>query len=38
MKLEYIVNELTKYETVKQILKEEFEVSDRLIIKLKNSD
>ena len=37
MKLEYILNELTKYQTVKQILKEEFLLSDRLIIKLKNS-
>ena len=37
MKLEYIVNTLTKYETVKQILKEEFFLSDRLIIKLKQA-
>lgn len=37
MKLEYIVNKLTKYETVKQVLKEEFLLSDRLIIKLKKS-
>ena len=37
MKLEYIVNTLTKYETVKQILKEEFLLSDRLIIKLKQA-
>ena len=37
MKLEYIVNDLTKYETIKQVLKEEFLLSDRLIIKLKNS-
>ena len=37
MKLEYIVNNLTKYENVKQVLKEEFEISDRLIIKLKKS-
>jgi len=37
MKLEYIVNDLTKYENIKQVLKEEFEISDRLIIKLKNS-
>lgn len=37
MKLEYVVNELNKYENVKQVLKEEFLISDRLIIKLKNS-
>lgn len=37
MKLEYIVNNLTKYETVKQVLKEEFLISDRLIIKLKKA-
>lgn len=37
MKLEYVVNELTKYENVKQILKEEFLISDRLMVKLKNS-
>lgn len=37
MKLEYIVNDLTKYITVKQVLKEEFQISDRLIIKLKKS-
>ena len=37
MKLEYIVNKLTKYETVKQVLKEEFLLSDRLIIKLKQT-
>lgn len=37
MKLEYIINELTKYENVKQVLKEEFLMSDRLIVKLKNS-
>ena len=35
MKLEYIVNKLTKYETVKQVLKEEFLISDRLLRKLK---
>lgn len=38
MKLEYILNELTKYQTVKQVLKEEFLLSDRLIKKLKLSD
>ena len=37
MKLEYIVNKLTKYKTIKQVLKEEFLLSDRLIIKLKKS-
>lgn len=37
MKLEYIVNELTKYENFKQLLKEEFLISDRLIKKLKKS-
>ncbi len=37
MKLEYIVNNLTKYGNVKQVLKEEFDISDRLIIKLKKS-
>jgi len=37
MRLEYVVNNLTKYENVKQVLKEEFLMSDRLIIKLKNS-
>lgn len=37
MKLEYIVNNLSKYKTVKQILKEEFLISDRLITKLKLS-
>ena len=37
MKLKYIVNKLTEYETVKQVLKEEFLLSDRLIIKLKQS-
>ena len=37
MKLKYIVNDLNKYEYVKQVLKEEFALSERLIIKLKNS-
>lgn len=37
MKLEYTVTNLTKYESLKQILKEEFSISERLIIKLKNS-
>lgn len=38
MKLEYIVNNLNEYETIKQVLKEEFMISDRLIIKLKKSN
>jgi len=38
MKLEYIINNLTKYETIKQVLKEEFHLSDRLITKLKLSN
>lgn len=37
MKLEYVVNKITRYENVKQVLKEEFLISDRLIVKLKNS-
>lgn len=37
MKLEYVIDNLTKYENVKQVLKEEFLISDRLIVKLKNS-
>ena len=37
MKLEYIVNKLTEYKTIKQVLKEEFLLSDRLIIKLKQT-
>lgn len=37
MKLEYIVNNLTKYGNVKQLLKEEFLMSDKLIVKLKNA-
>ncbi len=36
MKLEYIIKN-NKYYNVKQILKEEFNMSDRLILKLKNS-
>ena len=35
MKLEYVVNNLSKYKTIQQVLKEEFLISDRLIIKLK---
>ena len=37
MKLKYIVNNLTKYKNIKQVLKEEFLFSDRLVSKLKNS-
>ena len=35
MKLSYIVQD--KYENVKQVLKEEFNMSDRLILKLKSN-
>lgn len=38
MKLEYIVKDLTEYSTVKEILKQEFLLSDRLIVKLKKND
>lgn len=38
MKLEYIVNNLTEYSTVKEVLKQEFLLSDRLIIKLKKNN
>jgi len=37
MKLEYVVNNLTKYENVKQVLKEELLMSDRLIVRLKKA-
>lgn len=37
MILEYIINDLNKYKTIKSILKEKFYMSDRLISKLKNS-
>lgn len=37
MKLEYIINDLTKYENVKQVLKEEFLMSDRLMVKIKKA-
>ena len=37
MKLEYVVTNLSKYETIKEILKEEFDISNRLLVKLKNS-
>ena len=36
MKLEYKITNLTKYDSIKAILKEEFLMSDRLIAKLKN--
>ena len=38
MKLEYIVKNSTKYSTVKEVLKQEFLLSDRLIIKLKKKN
>lgn len=37
MKLEYRITNLTKYKTIKAILKEEFFMSDKLIAKLKNA-
>lgn len=36
MKLSYVVNDL-KYQTVKQVLKQEFNISDRLLLKLKTN-
>lgn len=38
MKLEYKINESTKQSTVKQILKSQFNMSDRLILKLKREN
>ena len=38
MKLNYVVKENDKYITLKQILKQEFNISNRLLIKLKNSN
>ena len=38
MKLEYKIKENDKYINIKQILKEEFHISDRLIIKLKKNN
>lgn len=38
MKLEYEVNESTRQNTVKQILKSQFNMSDRLILKLKREN
>lgn len=37
MKLEYAVDNLSKYINIRQVLKEEFLISDRLIIKLKKA-
>ena len=37
MKLEYTITNLTKYNSIRAILKEEFLMSDRLIAKLKNT-
>lgn len=37
MKLTYVVKD-TKYETVKQLLKEEFQLSERLLLKLKSNE
>ena len=37
MELKYIVNDLTKYTTVRQVLKNEFKISNRLITKLKQN-
>ena len=36
MKLEYIVEE-SKYENIRQILKQEFHLSDRLVTKVKKA-
>ena len=38
MKLEYIVDKKTKYTNIKQVLKSHFNMSDRLILKLKRSN
>ena len=38
MKLKYIIEKSNKYETIKQILKEEFFLSERLILKLKKAN
>ena len=37
MKLEYTVTETTKYTNIKQVLKSEFSISDRLILRLKKA-
>ena len=38
MELKYIIEKSNKYETIKQILKEEFLLSERLILKLKKAN
>ena len=38
MELKYIVNDLSKYSTVRQVLKNEFKISNRLVLKLKQND
>ena len=38
MKLKYIVNNLSNYTNVKQVLKNEFNMSNRLITKLKQNN
>lgn len=38
MKLEYIVNNLTEYSILKEVLKQKFLLSDRLIVKLKKNN
>ena len=38
MRLEYIVDEKTKYLDIRQVLKNEFKMSDRLILKLKREN
>lgn len=38
MELKYIIKKSNKYETIKQILKEEFLLSERLILKLKKAN
>ena len=38
MELKYVVNDLIKYTTVRQVLKNEFKVSNRLITKLKQNN
>lgn len=38
MKLKYIIKDLSKYTTVRQVLKNEFKISNRLIHKLKQNN
>lgn len=38
MKLEYKINELTKYTNIRQVLKNQFKISDRLILRLKRAN